>query len=390
MPDDHRTRAQMRRAALALAFVAGVSSAAAVAVGATDASSAYAARHELTGKIVFTREVRGYSEIFVMAGDGGSQTRLTVDPSGWDNYSPDWSPDGTRIAFASQFGDNDPQIYVMNADGTGRRKLTTRLEGHGGPDWSPDGTKVAFGFARPANNQGGIAVISADGTNETDLTNSAAIDGSPAWSPDGRKIAFERYFGTNGEIFVMDADGSSPTNLTNSALSDSGPAWSPDGAKIAFSTESLSCCGQIFAMNADGSGKTALGNAPRGAYGPAWSPDGSRIASFTGLFTDGPRPEIFVMNADGGSRSNLTRNPASDESPDWHAGPLKRPCVVPRVVGRTLRTARTTIRRANCSVGRVRYASSTRRRGRVIGQSLRPGARRAPGAPVNLVVSRGR
>jgi TolB protein len=355
-----------------------------------ETSSARAAVAGLTGRIVFTRELPGNTKILVMNADGTGQTFLDEGRFlGWDSYSPDWSPDGIRIAFVSQFGDNDPQISVMSAYGTGRKMLTTEPGYHGDPDWSPDGTKLAFAFSsRPGNDQG-IAVINADGSGRTDLTNSAT-DRSPAWSPDGRKIAFVRFFGNNGEnseILVMNADGSDPTNLTNSAVMDADPAWSPDGGRIAFTTDRPPCCNRIVIMNADGSGKTAVSAPPRGALGPAWSPDGRRIAFSSELLVDGPRPEIFVINVDGSGRTKLTKNRAIDSSPDWHAGSQHRRCLVPDVVGEILRTARTRLRRANCSVGRIRRTTS-RRVGRVISQSPRAGAFKRLGFPVKLVVGR--
>src|SRR3954465_5505091 len=71
--------------------------------------------------------------------------------------------------------------------------------------------------------------------------------------------------------------------------------------------------------------------------------------------------------------------------------PFKPPCTVPRVVGKLLARAKTTIRHAHCRVGRIRYSSTIRRnRGKVLAQAPRPGRRLANGARVNLVVGRRR
>jgi hypothetical protein len=135
-------------------------------------------------------------------------------------------------------------------------------------------------------------------------------------------------------------------------------------------------------------------NATPDAY-PEWSPDGTKIACTAGR--DG-NWEIYVMNADGSSPTNLSRNAAEVTGPDWQALPLPpqpppltaAPCLVPRVIGRTVRTARARIRRARCLLGRVRYSRSAKSRGRVIRQKPNAGARLRHGARVNLVVSRGR
>lgn len=234
-----------------------------------------------------------------------------------------------KIVFTSYpKGSYDPEIFVMSADGSDRGSLVDYPSGSD-PDWSPDGKKIAF-------SSGGVFVMNADGTGQTNLTNDPAANYAPEWSPDGTKIVFNR--GNEHDIFVM---------------------------------------------NADGSDQTPLANRRRGLW-PTWSPDGTRIA-FASL---GVNSDIFVMNADGSGRASLTNTPAADENdPDWNALSLPR-CVVPRLVGQTLQAARTRIRRASCTVGRVRYQRSESRGSRVVRQKPGPGTRRRRGTQVNLVVRR--
>ena len=146
--------------------------------------------------------------------DGSGQMDLSNDPATSD-FDPDWSPDGTKIAWARATETSDFDIWVMNADGTNQIQLTTDPGFDGYPSWSPDGTKIAF-----ARSSGGdladVYVMNADGSGETNLTNDpAADDWAPTWSPDGTRIAFTKYAGVDTEIYAMNADGSSPTNLTN-------------------------------------------------------------------------------------------------------------------------------------------------------------------------------
>jgi TolB protein len=276
------------------------------------------------GKIAFRSQRDGF-EIYVMNADGTGQTRLT-DNSLRDRY-PSWSPDGTKIAFArdSRSGGGFAEIYVMNADGTGQTRLTTIVHDpsfiHGGdmhPSWSPDGTKIAFASYRDATSTSynpEIYVMNADGSGITRLTNEFEYDGYPSWSPDGTKIAFVSTRDGNAEIYVMNADdGSDVTRLTNNPDPDLEPSWSPDGEKIAFGR------GEIYIMNADGSGQTNISNNPANDADPSWSPDGEKIA-FTST-RDG-KYEIYVMNADGSGQTNISNNPANEFEPDW--GPVTEP-----------------------------------------------------------------
>ncbi len=254
-------------------------------------------------KIAFSSNRDGNPEIYVMNADGSGLTRLTDNPA--SDWAPAWSPDGERIAFQSE-RDGNPEIYVMNADGSGPTRLTDNPAEDWWPAWPPDGGRIAFHSDRDGN--GEIYVINADGSGLINLTNNPAHDLAPAWTPDGRRIAFHSDRDGNDEIYVMNADGSGLTNLTNNPASDFRPAWSPDGGRIAFISGRDGNL-EIYVMNADGSGQTRLTNNPAEDVAPAWWPDGQRIA-FTSE-RDGNN-EIYVMNADGSGQTNLTNNPAYD------------------------------------------------------------------------------
>ena len=130
------------------------------------------------------------AEIFVMNPDGSAQMDLSNDP-GTSDFDPEWSPDGTQIAWARATETSDYDIWVMHADGTNQTQLTTDPGFDGYPVWSPDGTKIAF--ARATEGRADVYVMDADGSNETNLTNDPANDDyGPTWSPDGLKIAFAR------------------------------------------------------------------------------------------------------------------------------------------------------------------------------------------------------
>lgn len=150
-----------------------------------------------------------------------------------------WSPDGTTLAFGvSRLFFEDPtdplnlpgqssDIYLVDFDGSNLRQLTSTFEPEFEPAWSPDGTRIAF-TAWPGPLQGApdIYVMNADGTGTTRLT-TGGDSFSPTWSPDGNRIAFVSGRDGNAEIYVMNADGTDQTRITNYPLSDEGPSWRP-------------------------------------------------------------------------------------------------------------------------------------------------------------------
>ena len=138
-------------------------------------------------RIAFTsNELNGWiSDLWVMDGDGGNPVNLTNDRA--YNLSPTWSPDGQRIAYRCQLGEEDYQICLMNADGTEQVQLTDEFRFANEPVWTPDGSRILFtafvsdSIPSPKH----IFSISIDGFDVINLTEDFSPDGqhsSPAVS----------------------------------------------------------------------------------------------------------------------------------------------------------------------------------------------------------------
>lgn len=275
-----------------------------------------------------------------MNSDGSDVKRLTDDS--FDDKEPEWSPNGSKIAFSSMRHLNIGEIYVMNADGTQQTRRTQSsgglLSGAMSPAWSPDGTKIVYA-ARSGFLDGpeGLlprlytTVASADlrcdpqgsvlRKSPQAIKNHEQLTAytNPAWSPDGTKIAFSHLVsylvvGVQ-QIKIMNVDGSGLVALTAQLGAEDDAAWSPDGSKFAFAGRVTGDTWEIYVVNADGSGEVRLTRNSVDDLSPTWSPDGSEIAFQSDR--DG-RPEIYVMNADGTGVRRLTKSGGSD--PDWGPG----------------------------------------------------------------------
>ena len=184
------------------------------------------------------------------------------------------------IAFVSS-RDGDYAIYVMSADGKGERRLSEKQEGvpegdsvffQIDPAWSPDATKIAYASVRAGSPD--IYVMNADGTGTTPLTSRQDERHASHLVPDGKSIAFVR----DGDIYVMGSDGSSPQRISDIDAQESDPAWSPDGEWLAYVRRTPGTPVQnLWLMHPDGSARHALTRQTGRTFTPAWSPDSKRI-----------------------------------------------------------------------------------------------------------------
>jgi len=272
-----------------------------------------------TGRIAFTANLHGSWQLYTMTPAGTGLRQVTHIPGSTDvNLSQNWSPDGQRLVYVSSRTGN-PDLYVVNADGTGTRRLTSGPAEDKAPTWAPDGRHLVF--ARIVDDQARLYRIDVDGTHLTRLTD---LDGfAPQYTPDGRHIVFDSgRGGLVSAVWIMNADGSSPRRLTPAGLQ--GTTWdvSPDGTRILLGNhQNSSLPTSLFDMNLDGSGLRRLTTAGC-CYHDAnarYSPDGSRIA-FTTDRTGASRglreDEIWTMTADGRDLRPVTSSLTPGGCPD--------------------------------------------------------------------------
>jgi TolB protein len=268
---------------------------------------------ELTGKLVF--QTCNGCDIYVINADGSGLRRLT------DGMEPAWSPDGKKVAFARW---RDPRgLYVIDEDGS-NETLVFGWVAAKGPAWSPDGSRIAFtrwyggldsdtemsfwGFhwTLPADHWWKLGVVRLEDGYFHDLR-CYPHSLSPTWSSDGSVIAYDSDFGihlTNEEGTIGDVTDDRSLFALSTDVRDISPVWSPDGSRIAFGFSQHDHW-EIYVMNADGSNRVRLtqeelfAKPPPNNVSPAWSPDGRHIAFFSDR---NGKWELYVMDADGSNQ----------------------------------------------------------------------------------------
>lgn len=261
--------------------------------------------------LVFHSNRSGRQAIWLADADG-SNLRMLFDGGdlGIEPGTPVWSPDGRQIAFAMRPADatdeNESEIYLMEADGSDIRRLTSAPGDDSHPHWSIDG-RIFFNSARATPDLKAdwtaqwidIYSMAADGSDIRRHTDCQAVCTYPAPSPDGRSVAHRKTLGSaglswaqqssprNSEVFVTALDGSGSTNLSNSPAYDGWPTWSPDGRWLVFASnrDQLPNVGQIYAIRPDGSGLKRLTEGLSKAQ-PTLSSDGKQLYFYENVETD--------------------------------------------------------------------------------------------------------
>lgn len=254
--------------------------------------------------VVVEARVHGFDELFIVPAGGGAPVQLFAGEVNARHPAP--SPGGRFIAYVNWA---DDEIWIADRVTGERRNVSQRedaMDLH--PEWSPDGTRLAFVSYRTGGSD--IYVVNADGSGLRNLSPNdfpaVTFEFSPTWSPDGGRIAFSSDRGGFRTIWSMRSDGSDLVRLTSDLdARDSEPSWSPDGQRIAFrrrSSQGGVATSDVALMNADGSNVVRLAQAGDD-LSPSWSPDGTRIAFISDRV--GNEYRLFTMRPSGGEVTEI-------------------------------------------------------------------------------------
>ncbi len=245
--------------------------------------------------------------------DADGYNPQTVVSSNEPLISPNWSPDGTKLAYVS-FEKKKPIIFVQSLTSGNRVILANYKGNNSAPAWSPDGSKLAIVLTYGANSQ--IYTVDGDGGGLKQITKSTAIDTEPAFSPDGNWIYFSSDRGGKPQIYKVPADGGSPSRVTFEGGYNVSPRFSPDGKSLAYIRND----GGKFrvALQDLASDQVQLLSEGSQDESPSFAPNGRVILYATKVRGHGA---LAAISSDGKVRQRLNDSSGGDvREPAW--GPL--------------------------------------------------------------------
>jgi TolB protein len=240
--------------------------------------------------------------------DGQNAQSILISPE--PILSPSWSPDGTRLAYVS-LQHKKPVIYVQSLTASQQPAPVANFKGsNSAPAWSPDGKQLAVVLSRDGGSQ--IYLMNANGSGVRRLTQTPAIDTEPVFSPDGQTIFFTSDRGGSPQIYRMPASGGNAERLTFEGSYNVSPRISPDGKMLAYVARSNGNF-QVTAMDLASRQAQVLTDTQRDES-PTFAPNGRMILYATEIRGRGV---LAAVSVDGRVKQRLTVQAADVREPAW-------------------------------------------------------------------------
>jgi TolB protein len=325
----------------------------AAACGAADPPAAAPARAAAkqadaplpAGRIAFRRyfdDAHTHGAIFTIDSAGSGEKQITRPAAGVVDDHPDWSPDGTRIAFERCGGPKPCAVYTVAATGGRAHKVRVRCRlepicDATAPAWTPDG-RLVVGMAEgrvklhrgtDQIQQYSLVLVDERGGRQRTILTRTGWSGdlaTPGVSPDGRSVVYMRWNSWLSKpalgkaLYVVGIDGSGHRRVTPWELAAGDhPVFSPDGTTIVFrsNTDVEGKQSDYWTVHPDGSGLTRLTHVKPGSqvWSTSYSPDGAWIVHATDGVSG--NADIYAMRADGTGNRPIMRTKLWESAPDW-------------------------------------------------------------------------
>jgi len=263
-------------------------------------------------KIAFVSEdADGNRDLYVMDYDGFGPKRVTADHR--LSLMPAWSPDQRSVVYTT-YRQNHQEIVQLHLASGAKKTLVNAQSLNITPAFSPNGELLAFASATEGNSD--IYTLHLTTQEKVKLTFHGSADLSPTWSPNGREIAFTSDRGGRPQIYVMSADGSNVRRVTFDGEYNAAPAWSPRGNWIVYVCRVPELGFKLCRITPDGQKRVQITSGPTQEIddSPSWAPDGRHIVFSS---TRGGTSHIYMVNMDGTGLERLTPGGTHRGSPSW-------------------------------------------------------------------------
>jgi len=270
------------------------------------------------GKIVYTCQIfkiQASNQICIINADGTGFRRLTTDDNK-QHYYPSLSPDGKSVVYAAFREANIYEIYEMDLVSGNVVQLTNRLGNLNSPEIAPDGKHIIFKTSSANTNKNVIWIMDRDGKNADKISRVEGWD--PTWSPDGEYVLFASDMDGAIQLFRMRFTGKELHRVSSLPAIRGRSDWSPDGQFIVtYSGEAWAR--EVYIMGVDGLNARVVSPVGGNSQGASFSPDGQWI-TFTSYFDhygEDNGCEIYIIRVDGSDLRRLTDNDYCDYQPRW-------------------------------------------------------------------------